>query len=81
MFSGWGQDGRSERFKCETQSTIDTYKDDWNHKPRNAGDIKGIREAPRQQLARKWDPAVGQKLDSASNLSTLGRKFSPRASR
>lgn len=57
MFLGWGQDGRSERFKCEAQSTIDTYKDEWNHKPRNAGDIKGIKEAPRQQLARKWDPS------------------------
>lgn len=38
------------------QATITVLEDIWGHKPRNAGDIKELREALEQQSARKQGP-------------------------
>lgn len=55
IFSGWDLERRAETFKCENSVSITCVEDKWTHEPRNAGDIKELREAPEQQSAGNRD--------------------------
>ena len=80
-FSGWGQERGQRDSRVRIESNISGFEDKRGHEPRNAGDIKGLREATGKQSARNRDlspPTTGTgfwQLPERSRRQILSQSF------